>query len=956
MRKRFLSILLCLVMVAGMLPTVAFAEGTGNKNIMLGTSGIKDPTKTDVEGKGSYYTLNSYIYFGVNSENSNTPIKWRVLDADNANDGKTNGIFLLSEYLLASGIKFNEQLSDGNSWQGSKAQSWCKTYAENTSNFSEAEQSAMLGIAKTDSAETLFNISWSESSLTEQEKLFLLSVRELADYVGTYNKAPGLVATDTAQNTDHWWLRSHYSKSGTNYVGGLDFWGNMGGLWVTDSSGARPAFNLNPDSILFTSAAEGGKSATEMESGLTAVGNYDGSEWKLTLLDSSRNFSVTSGTTVAAEQGETVEIAYSGAETGENEYVSAMITDSSENVLYYGRIAQNSASGTASVTIPSDLAVGEYTLKVFSEQYNGDKMTDYASDMVEASLHVHDWSEPTYTWAEDGKTCTATRVCQYNASHIETETVTVKSEVTKPATCTEGGKTTYTATFTKDWATTQTKVKDIDSLGHDFTGDYDAYDEDGHWHICNRTDCTVTETKQKHSFTSYTYNNDATYFADGTETAICDAAGCLQTHTRTAKGTKLVDSIAPTGEIKVKENTWKSFINTITFGIFCKDKYDVTITATDAETGVASVEYLLSDTAISETDIANQTGWQTYAAFSLESEGKYIVYAKITDNAGNVTYISSDGLVIDKTAPVIGGLVDGKTYCETVTFTVDDEYIDYVTVNGEKVTDYTLAADGTTYTVKAYDKAGNESLTYTVTVNDGHTFTNYTSDGNATCTQDGTKTAKCDFCDVTSTITDTGSAFGHDWDTVSYTWAEDGKTCTAKRICKNDASHTETATATVTSDVTKPATCTEVGETTYSATFTEDWATTQTKVVADIAATDHSWDETTYEWDTEKHWLECECGAKKDENAHTYGEWTVTKEATETEEGEKEHTCTVCGYTEKAEIAKLPATDPTEPTYSNPDTGDSSNLFLWIALLFVGGFGVIGTGVYCKRRRSSRTK
>ena len=123
MRKRFLSILLCLVMVAGMLPTVAFAEGTGNKNIMLGTSGIKDPTKTDVEGKGSYYTPNSYIYFGVNSENSNTPIKWRVLDADNANDGKTNGIFLLSEYLLASGIKFNEQLSDGNSWQGSKAQS-----------------------------------------------------------------------------------------------------------------------------------------------------------------------------------------------------------------------------------------------------------------------------------------------------------------------------------------------------------------------------------------------------------------------------------------------------------------------------------------------------------------------------------------------------------------------------------------------------------------------------------------------------------------------------------------------------------------------------------------------------------------------------------------------------------------------------------------------------------------
>ena len=247
----------------------------------------------------------------------------------------------------------------------------------------------------------------------------------------------------------------------------------------------------------------------------------------------------------------------------------------------------------------------------------------------------HEWGE----WKSNGNG-THTSVCGRDGSHTQTESCTggeatciakavcvvcgteygqidsnnhdIISHDGKAPTCTEGGKTTYTATFTKDWATTQTKVKDIDSLGHDFTGDYDAYDEDGHWHICNRTDCTVTETKQKHSFTSYTYNNDATYFADGTETAICDAAGCLQTHTRTAKGTKLVDSIAPTGEIKVKENTWKSFINTITFGIFCKDKYDVTITATDAETGVASVEYLLSDTAISETDIANQTGWQTY--------------------------------------------------------------------------------------------------------------------------------------------------------------------------------------------------------------------------------------------------------------------------------------------------------------------------------------------------------
>ena len=116
--------------------------------------------------------------------------------------------------------------------------------------------------------------------------------------------------------------------------------------------------------------------------------------------------------------------------------------------------------------------------------------------------------------------------------------------------------------------------------------------------------------------------------------------------------------------------------------------------------------------------------------------------------------------------------------------------------------------------------------------------------------------------------------------------------------------------------------------------------------------------------DATSHWDECDCGDVQNKEAHKYGDWTVTKEATETAVGEKEHICTVCGYTQTAEIAKLPSSDTTKPTESNPNTGattnpqtgDNSNLFLWIALLFAGGFGVIGTGVYSKRRRSSRAK
>ena len=112
--------------------------------------------------------------------------------------------------------------------------------------------------------------------------------------------------------------------------------------------------------------------------------------------------------------------------------------------------------------------------------------------------------------------------------------------------------------------------------------------------------------------------------------------------------------------------------------------------------------------------------------------------------------------------------------------------------------------------------------------------------------------------------------------------------------------------------------------------------------------------------DATHHWDECAgCKDVQNKELHKYGGWKVTKEATETAKGEKEHTCTICGYTEKAEIAKLPATDTTDTTKNNqntgaatsPNTGDNSHMALWIALLFVSGAGVIGTTVYGKKKR-----
>ncbi|MCR5475371.1 MAG: hypothetical protein K6F28_09245, partial [Lachnospiraceae bacterium] len=166
------------------------------------------------------------------------------------------------------------------------------------------------------------------------------------------------------------------------------------GVDVDEIGGAvRPAYNLNLSSIIFTSAAEGGKSSGTVGAGaLTEPAGYDGSEgWKLTVLDSSRSFSAVRTDRGRVLAGRDISISYSGATVGEDEYVSAILINSSGEVLYYGRIVDKSsgdAAGTANITIPEGLAEGTYMVKVFSEQYHTDKKTDYASDSSDISIEV----------------------------------------------------------------------------------------------------------------------------------------------------------------------------------------------------------------------------------------------------------------------------------------------------------------------------------------------------------------------------------------------------------------------------------------------------------------------------------------------------------------------------------------------------------------------------------------
>ena len=395
MKKRILSILLCLCMVACMLPTVAFAADTGKAIRLVNTN---NPTGGILGYKNNN---NSYDYIYMGSYNS-SPVKWRVLD-DQTNTGAT-GLFLLSEDLLGSGghgdvydVYFDGTSPYSNAWQGSDAQGWCNTFE--SSNLDSRELAAILSTTKSDEAFTssTHNASFAASTnILNSDQVFFLSAQEAENGQYGFTDEAARVANYGAY-ASVWWLRSPFAKF-TSSAGAVDGFGRVYDCGVGIVWAARPAFNLNLNSVLFTSAAVGGKP----DGGLTAVPEYSGNEWKLTLLDSSRNFAVTEKTADAAPD-DTITLNYSGATTGANEYISAIIADNN-GAQYYGRVAQPTAeSGTVEIKIPSDIAPGNYTLKVFSEQYNGDYKTDYASNFTDIALTVEKQVEEQFSLAPGGR-------------------------------------------------------------------------------------------------------------------------------------------------------------------------------------------------------------------------------------------------------------------------------------------------------------------------------------------------------------------------------------------------------------------------------------------------------------------------------------------------------------------------------------------------------------------------
>ena len=1134
MKKRILSILLTLCMTLCLTPISVFAEEVGAEDsaaIQLGTDALS------VLSKNVNTATAPTVYFGQNHENN--PAAWRVIGYDGSGVTSSQGDITL----LAAGAMGVIPFADiilYNDYAPSNLKTAIDALA---AKLTTEENAAVKKRALTSGSYNGENTDCVAGGQVDNAVFWPLSAKEA---IAVNNDLRALDPAHPNWVTSSWWLRSPGSK--TFYVAIVSSDGSVqySGISIRKQNNhltVRPAFNLNLNSVLFTSAAVGGKP----DGGLTEVPEYSGNEWKLTLLDSSRNFAVTEKA-VSADPNDTITLNYSGATTGANEYISAIIADNN-GAQYYGRVAQPTAeSGTVEIKIPSDIAPGDYTLKVFSEQYNGDYKTDYASNFTDIALtvekqveeqfslapgdtyyfdlsamnipgtanggnsdgavslpdtslhyvpftyvgtieaykltsatatteeyaqqnkyphslfvadyavthtiswgglndeglifgknyasggvdytlrapsvgsistgsgdsqrgvpqsnewdtmlnknsgYIQNWNKM-YSWGQDTSSAAesfrayrgynSARFWYYTSSsfrnvylgfrpvlevlnpgtlgsdglkvvtldlgggklggssdaiHIIVKngsafTAPASDGLTRPdgntgsyfmwldgngksyepgdsvpadvteltvqwtaptytvtlhangGTINNGNVTEYTygvgATLPTDVTRTGYTFKDwyynenltgspVTAIGDTETGNKEywakweinqyaiTFDTNGGSEIAPITqdygtpitapadptrkgytfkgwDKEIPETMPAENMTvkaqweinqyaitfdtnggseiapiTQDYGTAITAPADPTregytfigwdrdipeimpaENITVTAQWEINRYTITFDtnggseiapitqdyGTNITapadptregytfigwdkaipttmpaenitvtaqwkDSEKPTGEIKINENSWKAFLNNITFGLFFKDTQTVTINAADNSGETVTVEFLLSDKELTKAELDGMTFTAYTAPFGIDPDNEYIIYVRLTDNAGNTDYICSDGIVLDGTSPVITGIEDGKTYCEAQTVTITEKYVDTVTVNGTTVTldttgSFTLAPADGEQKIVVTDKAGN-TAEMTVTVNDGHTFGEWTSNGDGThtrqCTVDG---------------------------------------------------------------------------------------------------------------------------------------------------------------------------------------------------------------------------
>ena len=386
MKKRILSILLTICMLFCLTPISVFAEEVGawgSAAIKLGADALNKTVNTEIAPT---------VYFGQNHENN--PAAWRVIGYDGSGVTSSKGDITLLAAGAMGVIPFVDTILN-NEYAPSNLKTAIDALAEK---LTTEENAAVKKRTLTSGSYDGENTDCVAGGQVDNAVFWPLSAKEA---IAVNNDLRALNPAHPNWVDSGWWLRSpgsdKYRLAVVRSEGSVQYSG-FSVLIFNNHRTVRPAFNLNLNSVLFASAAVGGKP----DGGLAEVSKYSGNEWKLTLLDSRRNFAVTEKT-VSAAPDDTVTLNYKGATTGKNEYISVILADNN-GAQYYGRVAQPTAkSGTVEIKIPSDIAPGDYTMKVFSEQYNGDCKTDLASAFADVTLTVESQPDEQFTLAPGGR-------------------------------------------------------------------------------------------------------------------------------------------------------------------------------------------------------------------------------------------------------------------------------------------------------------------------------------------------------------------------------------------------------------------------------------------------------------------------------------------------------------------------------------------------------------------------
>ena len=565
------------------------------------------------------------------------------------------------------------------------------------------------------------------------------------------------------------------------------------------------------------------------------------------------------------------------------------------------------------------------------EAYQACSRCDY-STYAEIPATGHAWGAPTYEWAADNSSVTATRVCANDGSHRETETAAATGTKTKEPTCTEKGETTYTsAAFANSAFAGQTKtVEDIPATGHTpgeaqkenvkastCTGE-GSYDMAVYCTVCGKELSRTTETVVAlgHAWGTPTY----VWSADNgsvTATRVCS-------HDSSHKETETVDTTSAVTTPAACETKGKTtYTATFTNTAFTKQTKTVEdVPATGHTPGEAQKENVKASTCTGEGSY-DMAVYCTVCGKELSRTTETV--AALGHSWGTPSYSWSDDNSSVTATRICG---HDSTHKETETVDTTSAVTTPATCTAKGKTTYTAAFTNTAFTkqtktVEDVDMLGHAwgTPTYAWSADNGsvtatricghdssHKETetvNTTSKitKQPTCTEKGERTYTATFTNsafAAQTKKEDIAVTGHAWGTPTYAWSADNSSVTATRVCSHDPAHKETETVNTASRVTKQPTCTEKGERTYTATFTNGAFAAQTKT-EDIAATGHSWDTPAYTWAADNSTATAERVCRNDashrETETVKTSSAVTKEPTCEEPGE---TTWTAAFTNKA--------------------------------------------------------